>query len=111
MKSLLLAAMLTLMASGAQAITVNELKRADNNNQTSYTLGLIDGLLVMGAKCGLGSKTTYDQTVAIFNKYLANNPEEWSDEANVVFLNAIIKAYNCSATPNESSRSKTEVKW
>jgi hypothetical protein len=111
MGKLLIVAILTMMASGAQAITVNQLKEYSSTTHSDYMMGLIDGAIAMGARCGFAAGATYDQNMAIMNKYVANNPEEWGDEVGVVYLRAIIKAYKCVAPPDVTPTSKTEVRW
>ena len=98
-KSISLAIALT--STTAQALSANDVLAVPIENQKAYISGVIDGMAFLGATCGLGADHTYGQTIAVVQKYLAQHPERWSEEMNILVATAIIIAYNCDSSTIE----------
>jgi hypothetical protein len=114
MKKLLLVAILTMMASGAQALTVNQLNEFNRATRETYMMGLADGARGMGELCS--GQATYNQRIAILDKYIANNPEEWEESIGYIYIKAMVKAFKCGDdyaddTVKPLPKTKTEVRW
>ncbi len=82
-------------------ITGNEFLEIPDHNREHYVMGLVDGFflapLIGGTekrtselgKCTEGMSST--QLVAILNKQLQNNPEDWHLSAHISMYKALIK--------------------
>lgn len=85
-------------------ITGNIFRALDPTSKNVYATGLIDGILLAplyGApkeglknfeKCTVGM--TGQQVVAIFEKYLNNNPERWHNSMHIIAFSALKGACN-----------------
>jgi hypothetical protein len=83
-------------------ITGNTFRALDQASKNVYATGLIDGILLAplyGApeerlnnfeQCTVGM--TGQQVVAIFGKYLKNNPERWHNSMHVIAFSALREA-------------------
>ena len=98
-KSISLAIALT--STTAQALSANDVLAVPIENQKAYISGVIDGMAFLGATCGIGDNQTYGQTIAVVQKYLAQHPERWTEEMNILVATAIIIAYNCGPSTIE----------
>jgi hypothetical protein len=110
MKTLLLAATLTLMAiTETQADTTgNQYLSYSQYERFAYINGMTDGLIMMNVKCGNNQNQTYGQIIRVVEKFLINHPEKTNLQMSLLYGQAVIDAWNCSG---EKETSKTEVKW
>jgi hypothetical protein len=98
-KSISLAIALT--STTAQALSANDVLAVTIENQKAYISGVIDGMTFLGAMCGIGDNQTYGQTIAVVQKFLAQHPERWAEEMNILVATAITIAYNCGSMVDE----------
>jgi hypothetical protein len=109
MKNLLIAAILTMMATNAFAeISGNEYMNYSYSEQVSYIAGITDALIFMNVICGTDQHQTYGQLKNVVDKFLRNNPEQTHFSMSFLYGTSIMSAFNCRQT---DKKQKTEVKW
>lgn len=111
MKKIIIAAILTMMATNVNALTANEYMVSKPEEKAVYLMGVNDGLYAMGARC-MPPETTYLQFVAIADKYIMANPERWGEPTGQLIMESMIKAFHCGVSNTEKeSVNKQETKW
>jgi hypothetical protein len=94
MKLVIVAAILLIMATNVNALTVNDYMASKSGEKATYLVGVYDGLSAMGARC-MPDGTTYLQFVAIADKYIMANPERWGETTSLLVAESMIKAFHC----------------
>jgi hypothetical protein len=92
-----------MMASNAEAFTINQIKRWSQRDQESYMMGLMDGTpITVMELCSFGE--TYLQDIEVLKKYIANNPAEWGLQVATIYLRAMAQAYHCGDSQNKPKK-------
>lgn len=79
----------------------NEYLKLNSNDRQFYVTGLVDGAALSGFagtknqwihECLKDKEIKSNQVKAILDKYISDNPEDWSNQAHTLFFRAMRKA-------------------